>query len=214
MTEAIFVSPDRFGKYVPRFAFWCLEKIERSSLISFHLFSCSGRLNSEKSAKRFFGWMRDIFWGGVQPTILRGGVQTTTITTTATTATSWSQWHGGGGKLNFQPYCKGCSLTGEKGTHSINVARQIAKICLEMCLGTVVNTSCSKFYNRQGGYLTDNLFPSPLEASACIHKPHPNPKHPTDIRPPSPFQRWRADTIKEIHQKHNQTTSTNTQNWH
>ena len=128
--------------------------------------------------------MRDIFWGGVQPTILRGGVQTTTITTT-----SWSRWHGGGG-TQFPAILQRVLIDGRKGeTHSKDVARQIAKICLEMCLGTVVNTSCSKFYNRQGGYLTDNLFPSPLEASACIHKPHPNPKHPTDIRPPSPFQR-------------------------
>ena len=62
--------------------------------------------------------MRDIFWGGVQPIMVRGGVQPTTTTTITITR---SRWHGGVGELNFQPYCKGRSGTGEKETHYINV---------------------------------------------------------------------------------------------
>ena len=52
--------------------------------------------------------------------MVRGGVQPT-ITTTITITITRSQWHGGVGKLNFQPYCKGRSGTGEKETHYINV---------------------------------------------------------------------------------------------
>ena len=65
--------------------------------------------------------MRDLLWRGVQPIMVRGGVQPTTTTTT----TSRSRWHGGVGKLNFQPYSKGRSGTGEKETHSINVVGKI-----------------------------------------------------------------------------------------
>ena len=64
--------------------------------------------------------MRDILWGGVQPIMVRGGVQPIIITTTTTTITR-SRWHGGVGELNFQPYCQGRSGTGEKETHYINV---------------------------------------------------------------------------------------------
>ena len=62
--------------------------------------------------------MRDIFWGGVQPISVRGGVQPIII---ITITTSRSRWHGGVGKLSFQPYCDGRSGTGEKETHFINV---------------------------------------------------------------------------------------------
>ena len=72
-----------------------------------------------KVSKRISRRMRDIFWGGVQPIMVRGGVQPTT--TTIITTITRSRWHGGVGKLNFQPYCKGRSGTGEKETHYINV---------------------------------------------------------------------------------------------
>ena len=67
--------------------------------------------------------MRDISWGGVQPIMVRGGVQPTITTTTITTITTTtrSRWHGGVGKLNFQPYRQGRSGTGDKETHSINI---------------------------------------------------------------------------------------------
>ena len=71
--------------------------------------------------------MRDIFWGGVQPIKVRGGVQPTITTTITTTTITRSRWHGGVGKLNFQPYCKGRSGTGEKETHYINVVGKIEK---------------------------------------------------------------------------------------
>ena len=48
-----------------------------------------------------------------------GGVQPIIITTTTTITRS--QWHGGVGELNFQPYCKGRPGTGEKETHYRNV---------------------------------------------------------------------------------------------
>ena len=70
-----------------------------------------------KVSKRISRRMRDILWGGVQPIMVRGGVQPIITTTTITR----SRWHGGVGKLNFQPYCKGRSGTGEKETHYINV---------------------------------------------------------------------------------------------
>ena len=73
--------------------------------------------------------MRNIFWGGVQPISVRGGVQPITI---IITTTSRSRWHGGVGELNFQPYCDGRSGTGEKETHSINVVgRTVVYLILE-----------------------------------------------------------------------------------
>ena len=78
--------------------------------------------------------MRDISWGGVQPIMVRGGVQptiTTTITITITITITRSRWHGCVWKLNFQPYCKGRSGTGEKETHYINVVGEIVEIILE-----------------------------------------------------------------------------------
>ena len=98
-----------------------------------------------KVSKRISRRMRDILWGGVQPIMVRGGVQPTTTTiTTIPTTTSRSRWHGGVGKLNFQPYCQGRSGTGEKQTHSINVvgkkhSTSFLKSEIELRLGVSAN---------------------------------------------------------------------------